>query len=85
MRKGTWKINLTDLEIVYPLVPWAASSGVSRKPASTAMNIRACGSSLRSSLSFTGAHFHDFAASLQVSRVPCVRLTVLCVYQSDGL
>lgn len=34
-------------------------------------------------LSLTGARFHDIVVSLQVSRVPCVTLTMLCAYQSD--
>lgn len=89
MRKGTWKTNPTDLGIVQepegPPVLWAASPGVCRKPVSTAMNMRPCGSSLGPCLSLTGARFYDIAVSLQESPVPGVTLTVLRVYQPDGL
>lgn len=62
-----------------------ASPGICRKPVSTAMNMRPCGSSLGACLSLTGVRFHDIAASLQGSPVPRVTLTVLRVYQPDGL
>lgn len=89
MRKGTWKTNPTDLGTVQEPeglpVPWAASPGGFQE---ASVHSNECETLLwqqpqvPASRSQGLVRFHDIVASLQVSHVPCVTLTMLRAYQS---